>query len=108
MDAVCVGEEAGGGGSRRTKPSIFPYKVAAAGDKRHFACAAGAAAVAPSVMGSSSVFCNEWLFLCALVYAFLEPVGTDRIGMAQAFWSLITSSSKYYSMYLSYTSRSNK
>ena len=28
-------------------------------------CAAGAAAVVPSVIGSSSVFCNERLFICA-------------------------------------------
>ena len=24
-------------------------------------------------IGSSSAFCNEWLFLCASFYAFLEP-----------------------------------
>ena len=26
---------------------------------------AGAAAVEPGAIGSSSVFCNEWLFMCA-------------------------------------------
>ena len=32
--------------------------------------------------GSSSVFCNEWLFLCASFYAFLESLVAGRIGMA--------------------------
>ena len=43
------------GGSRSTKPCVFPCKVAAAGDERYFVCAAVAA----------GVVCNEWLFLCA-------------------------------------------
>ena len=47
------------------KPCVFPCKVVADGDERYLLCAAGAAGVVPSVMGSSSVFCNEWLFLCA-------------------------------------------
>ena len=50
------------GGSRSTKPCIFPCKVVAAGGERYLVCAAG---VVPDAMGSSSVFCNEWLFLCA-------------------------------------------
>ena len=54
----------GWGGSRSTKPCIFS-KVGAGGDERHLVCAAGAAGVVPDAMGSSSVFCNEWLFLCA-------------------------------------------
>ena len=33
------------GGSRSTKPCIFPCKVAAGGDERYLLCAAGAAAV---------------------------------------------------------------
>ena len=33
-------------------------------------------------IGSSSVFCNAWLFLCASFYAFLESLVADRIGMA--------------------------
>ena len=45
------------GGSRSTKPCIFPCKVASAGDERYLVCVAGA--------GSSSVFCNEWLCRCA-------------------------------------------
>ena len=35
------------------------------GDERYLVCAAVAAAVVPDAIGSSSVFCNEWLFLCA-------------------------------------------
>ena len=50
------------GGSRSTKPCIFPCKVAAARDERYLVCAAVAAAVVPDAIGSSSVFCNEWLF----------------------------------------------
>ena len=33
------------GGSRSTKPCVFPCKVAAAGDERYLVCAAVAAAV---------------------------------------------------------------
>ena len=53
------------GGSRSTKPCIFPCKVAAGGDERYLLCAAGAAAVVPDALGSSSVFCIESLCLCA-------------------------------------------
>ena len=50
------------GGSRSTKPGVFPGKVAAAGDDRYLVCAAVAAGV---VLVPSSVFCSGWLFLCA-------------------------------------------
>ena len=70
------------GGSRSTKPCIFPCKVVAAGDERYLVCAAVAVGVVPDVMGFSSVFCNEWLCLCASFYAFLESVVADRIGVA--------------------------
>ena len=53
------------GGSRSTKPCVFPCKVIAAGDERYLVCAAVAAAVVPDAIGSFSVFCNEWLCLCA-------------------------------------------
>ena len=39
------------GGSRSTKPCVFPCKVVAAGDERYLVCAAGAAAVAPDAFG---------------------------------------------------------
>ena len=51
------------GGSRSTKPSIFPCKVAAGDDERYLVCATGAAAVVPDAIGSFYVFCNKWLFL---------------------------------------------
>ena len=54
----------------------------AAGDERHLACAAVAAGVVPGVMDSSSVFCNEWLYLHTYFYIFLESVITDCIGVA--------------------------
>ena len=50
------------GGSRSTKPCVFPCKVAAAGDERYLVCAAGAAGVVSVANCSSYVFCNEWLF----------------------------------------------
>ena len=53
------------GGSRSTKPRVFPCKVAAAGEERYLVCAAGAAGVVSCANCSSYVFCNEWLFLCA-------------------------------------------
>ena len=39
--------------------------MAAAGDERYLVCAGGAAGPFHPRMCSSSVFCNEWLFLCA-------------------------------------------
>ena len=48
------------GGSRSTKPCVFP-----SGDERYLVCAAVAAAVVSVANCSSYVFCNEWLFLCA-------------------------------------------
>ena len=53
------------GGSRSTKPCVFPCKVAAGDDERYLVCATGAAAVVPDAIGSCYVFCNKWLFLCA-------------------------------------------
>ena len=66
------------GGSRSTKPCIFPCKVAAAGDERYLVCAAVAVWIVSSSIGSSYGFCNEWLFLCAYLYAFLDAVVVDR------------------------------
>ena len=70
------------GGSRSTKPCVFPCKVAAGDDERYLVCATGAAAVALSANCSSYVFCNEWLCLCAYFYAVLESLVADCIGMA--------------------------
>ena len=65
------------GGSRSTKPCVFPCKVVAAGDERYLVCAAVAAAVVWFLL----CVLQQWLFLCAWFYAFLEAVDADRIGM---------------------------
>ena len=52
-------------GSRTTKPCLFPYKEAAAGDEKYLVCAAGAFGFVLSANCCSYVFCNNWLFLCA-------------------------------------------
>ena len=48
------------GGSRSTKPCVFPCKVAAAGDERYLVCAAGAAGVVWFLL----CVLQQWLFLC--------------------------------------------
>ena len=45
------------GGSRSTKPCVFPCKMAAAGDESYLVCAAVAAGV---------VSCHELFLLCVL------------------------------------------
>ena len=47
------------GNSFGTKPCVFPSKVAPAGDERYLGCAMVAAAVEPSAIVSSPVFCND-------------------------------------------------
>ena len=49
------------GGSRSTKPCVFPCKVAAAGDERYLVCAAGAAAVGWSFWNLCLQIALEWL-----------------------------------------------
>ena len=49
------------GGSRSTKPCVFPCKVAAAGDESYFVCAA----VAAGVVWFLLCVLQQWLFLCA-------------------------------------------
>ena len=66
------------GGSRSTKPCVFPCKVAAAGDERYLVCAAGVAGVVWFLL----CVLQQWLFLCAEFYAFLQAVVADPIGIA--------------------------
>ena len=63
------------GGSRSTKPCVFPCKVAAAGDEWYLACAAGAAGVASVVsrIDSFYVFCNN---SCSCVKGFAIESGS--------------------------------
>ena len=75
------------GGSRSTKPCVFPCKVAAAGDERYLVCAAVAAGgrfcrelfVANC---SSYVFCNEWFSCVRSSIVFRNSVSADRIVVA--------------------------
>ena len=60
------------GGSRSTKPGVFPCKVAAGDDERYLVCATGAAAVVPGAIGSFYMFCNKWLFLWCSSMRFLK------------------------------------
>ena len=58
------------GGSRNTKPCVFPCKVAAAGDERYLVCAAVAAAVGlsfflPQCNGGLKLL---WVWLCVRIY----------------------------------------
>ena len=61
-----------------SKPCIFLCKVAAAGDDRYLVCGAVAVWIVWSVIGSCSVFCNEWLVVCAYFFALLESLVADR------------------------------
>ena len=55
----CVGEEAGAGNLAFFRVKwLQPAMI-------YLVCAAVAAAVVPDAIGSFSVFCNEWLCLCA-------------------------------------------
>ena len=47
------------GGSRSTKPCVFPCKVAGGNDERYLVCATVAAAVVPDAIGSSYGFCKN-------------------------------------------------
>ena len=53
------------GGSKSTKPCVFPYKVAAAGDERRLLCAAVAAAVIRECVPPRCFLTNAFL-LCIL------------------------------------------
>ena len=57
------------GGSRSTKPCVFPCKVAAAGDERYLVCAAGAA----GVVWFLYVFCNNGCSCVRSSMGFLKP-----------------------------------
>ena len=57
------------GGSRSTKPCVFPCKVAAAGDERYLVCAAGAAAVVSCANCSSCVLQRVVVSVCLVLCA---------------------------------------
>ena len=61
------GDEGKWGGSRSTKPCVFPCKVAAAGDERYLVCAAGAAGVVLCTNGSSYDFARMLVHVCVVL-----------------------------------------
>ena len=58
------------GGSRSTKPCVFPCKVAAGGDESYLVCATGAAAVGLSFFFCRSVTVASSCFNCACVCSY--------------------------------------
>ena len=73
------------GGSRSTKPCVFPCKVAAGDDERYLVCATVAAAVGLSPPFCRSVTVASSCFGCACVCVVIGCFGSvlaDRIGMA--------------------------
>ena len=55
------------GGSRSTKPCVFPCKVAAAGDERYLVCAAGAAGVVHARIVPSMCFATMVVPVCVVL-----------------------------------------
>ena len=72
------------GGSRSTKPCVFPCKVAAVGDERYLVCAAGAAGVVLCTNGSSYVFCKNACSCVRSSMRFFTLWLHDRMGAAAA------------------------
>ena len=55
------------GGSRSTKPCVFPCKVAAAGDERYLVCAAVAVWIVSSSIGSSWILQRVVVPVCVVL-----------------------------------------
>ena len=55
------------GGSRSTKPYVFPCEVAAAGDDKYLVCAAVAAGVVPDAIGSFCVLQRVVVPVCVVL-----------------------------------------
>ena len=72
------------GGSRSTKPCVFPCKVAAGDDERYLVCAAGAAAVGLSFFFCRSVKVASSCFGCACVCV---VIGCFGICACRSHWS---------------------
>ena len=81
------------GGSRSTKPCVFPCKVAAGGDERYLVCAAVAAAVVPDAIANgcscvrgSARFLKLWLQIalerlheCCMGFVFGRKPGHETL-----------------------------
>ena len=72
------------GGSRSTKPCVFPRKVAAGGDESYLVCATGAAAVGLSVFFCRSVTVASSCFNCACVCV---VIGCFGICACRSHWN---------------------
>ena len=72
------------GGSRSTKPCVFPCKVAAAGDERYLVCATGAAAVGLPFFFCRSVTVASSCFGCACVCV---VIGCFGICACRSHWN---------------------
>ena len=72
------------GGSRSTKPCVFPCKVAAGDDERYFVCAAGAAAVGLPFFFCRIVTVASSCFGCACVCI---VVGCFGISGCRSHWN---------------------
>ena len=83
------------GGSRSTKPCVFPCKVAAGDDERYLVCATVAAAVVPDAIGSFYVFCNKWLFLwCSSMRSWSCGCRSHCNGCMNVAWSMFWGGSR--------------
>ena len=71
-----------GGKAGARNLAFYPCKVASVGDGSYLRCATGATAVVSTAIGSSSVFCNAWLFMCACFFAFVDSLVADPIVVA--------------------------
>ena len=72
------------GGSRSTKPCVFPCKVAAGDDERYLVCATGAAAVGVSFFFGRSVTVASSCFGCACVCV---VIGCFGICACRSHWN---------------------
>ena len=70
------------GGSRSTKPCVFPCKVVAAGDERYLVCAAVAAAVVSVANVFLLCVLHRVVVYVCVVFAFSHSAVADRSGMA--------------------------
>ena len=84
------------GGSRSTKPCVFPCKVAAGDDARYLVCAAGAAGV---------VSCANWFLLCVLqrvvvsvcvvlCVSWISGCGSHWNGCVKVAWAILWGGSR--------------
>ena len=87
------------GGSRSTKPRVFPCKVAAAGDESYLVCAAGAAAVGLSFFSCRTVTVPWSCFGCVsvcvvLCVSWICGCGSHWNGCLNVAWAMLWGGSR--------------